>query len=133
MPNHTTVGPYNDYKQRDLSAEHCVAAPLAPASSDDDYGDSAGLAQLLRAKRLAREALARLERADVANGVRGPRFGFLPTQLPSLRAWFAHSERAPYLHNLDCRHWCLPGVPELWRALLYDALRQVRPITAWSD
>ncbi|KAK7364550.1 hypothetical protein VNO80_13287 [Phaseolus coccineus] len=26
--------------------------------------------------------------------------------------------------GLDCSHWCLPGVPDTWNVLLYDALIQ---------
>ena len=47
----------------------------------------------------------------------------LPTYNLSRAYWWAHSSDGPNpSHHLDCTHWCLPGVPDLWVAKLVSEL-----------
>ena len=47
----------------------------------------------------------------------------LDTYNETPKLWWAHSSDGPNpSKHLDCTHWCVPGVPDLWVRRLAGAL-----------
>ena len=54
----------------------------------------------------------------LANG-----FEVLPTHAISRAAWFGHTHAAPTPSGAtDCTHFCMPGIPDIWAAILLEKL-----------
>ena len=54
----------------------------------------------------------------LANG-----FEVLPTHAISRAAWFGHTHAAPTPSGAtDCTHFCMPGIPDIWAAILLGKL-----------